>query len=264
MARIRSIHPSLCTDEIFMGLSLPAKAAWPLIWMECDDQGAFEWKPIVLKARLFPADNIDLTAVLDELVTAGAVRYVEIDGKPCGLVRNFCRYQRPKKPAHRFQLTDEMRTYVGLKASSTEPVPNQSVTGSEKPQQMKEEGGKREKKEKCPKRVRTIYSEEFESGFWKPYPKTPIMAKKEAWKEWEKLTPEQQKEACAAIPGFIAFLAKNPNHGVVHACRFLSQGRWEGFKPEAPSEKIAADMAARGWAWRENRWQKVEETHAAA
>jgi hypothetical protein len=257
MARIRSIHPSLCTDEIYMSLSLPAKAAWPLIWMECDDQGAFEWKPIVLKARLFPADNIDLAAVLGELETAGAIRQVEIDGKRCGLIRNFCKYQRPKKPLHRFVLTDEMRTFVSSKVKSTEPVTNPLRTPTEEAPQRKEEGGSKKKEENCPKRVRTEYPEDLED-FWKAYPKTPIMSKKETYREWKKLAPENRVEARAALPGFIAFLKANPTHSVVHACRFLSQGRSEGFKPEAPSEKVMADMAARGWVWRENKWQQTD------
>lgn len=120
------------------------------------------------------------------------------------------------------------------------------------------------KKESSPKRVRTVYSDDFETKFWKPYPKTPIMSKKEAFREWKNLSVEQQTTACSAIAGFVTFLRANPTHSVVHACRFLSQGRGEGFQPEAPSEKVIADMAARGWQWTEGRWQKTEGVHEAA
>lgn len=122
----------------------------------------------------------------------------------------------------------------------------------------------RTEQKKSPKRVRAMYSEDFENRFWKPYPRTPVMAKKEAWREWEKLDPEQQVAACAAIPGYLSFLKANPTHSIVHACRFLSEQRWEGFAPEAPTEKVRVDMAARGWEWRENRWQKTGEPNAAA
>ncbi len=41
MARIRSIHPGLFTDEAFMALSLLARVVLPGLWTECDDQGVF-------------------------------------------------------------------------------------------------------------------------------------------------------------------------------------------------------------------------------
>ena len=67
-----------------MSMSFPAKAAWPLLWTECDDHGVFEWKPIVLKARIFPADNVDFSAILVELESLGCVTKFEIDGQLYG------------------------------------------------------------------------------------------------------------------------------------------------------------------------------------
>lgn len=141
---------------------------------------------------------------------------------------------------------------------------NPPVNGEDKAQKPEARHQGQQEKEKSPKRVRTDYSDDFENKFWKPYPKTPIMSKKEAFREWVKLTPEQQTMACSAIPGFVAFLKSNPTHAVVHACRFLSQGRGEGFQPQQPSEKVKTDMAARGYVWLENRWQKTEAAHEAA
>lgn len=60
-----------------MGLGLAAKAALPLLWTHCDDQGVFDWKPVTLKARIFPADNVDVAAVLAELEAANIVRQVK-------------------------------------------------------------------------------------------------------------------------------------------------------------------------------------------
>ena len=114
MARIRSIHPGLFTDEAYMSLSLAGKVAFPGIWTECDDQGVFEWKPLVLKARIFPVDAVDMAAVLDELATNGCIRVIEVDGRKYGLVRNFRKWQRPEKPKVVFPLPEEFREYVGL------------------------------------------------------------------------------------------------------------------------------------------------------
>lgn len=121
MARIRSIHPGLATDEAFMEMSMPAKAAWPLLWTQCDDQGAFEWKPKTLKAAIFPGETVQFDTILSEFERLNCVKRIEIDGREIGLVRNFCKYQSPKKPSCRFVIPAEFRTYVALKPLSSEP-----------------------------------------------------------------------------------------------------------------------------------------------
>lgn len=147
MSRIRSVHPGLFTDEGFMGLSAVARVLLIGLWVEADDQGVFEWKPLTLKARLLPADVVDVSALLGELVAARFVRQFEHDGKSYGAVRNFRRYQRPKKPNATYHLPPEWRTFVGLSANSTEEVPHQFPTEGEKSPQMEDGGGRREEGE---------------------------------------------------------------------------------------------------------------------
>ena len=142
MARIRSIHPGIASDEAFMQMSMPAKAAWPILWTECDDQGVFEWKPIVLKARIFPADNVDFEVVLAEYVALDCIQMREIDGKRFGFVRNFCRFQKPKHPSHRYILPPDLRLFVGLKPDDVaKPTPGldpASPLATEKPVLMED------------------------------------------------------------------------------------------------------------------------------
>lgn len=152
MARIRSIHPGLTSDEAYMSMSMTAKAAWTPLWMQCDDHGIFEWKPIVLKAIIFPADNVKFDEVLLELEQLGCVMRIEIAGKPCGIVRNFARYQRPKNPSYRYfrdtPIPVEYGKYIGLKDAATPVLPQPTPSPTEIPPQRKEEGGKREEIEK--------------------------------------------------------------------------------------------------------------------
>lgn len=114
-------------------------------------------------------------------------------------------------------------------------------------QETREEKTREEKKEHCRVSKETptkqIYSEEFELNFWKPFPRTAIMSKKEAWREWMKLEPDQRSAACRAIPGYDAHLKKNPTLHAVHACRFLSQNRAEGIL-EIAAEKPRFDVRA--------------------
>lgn len=145
MARIRSIHPGLFTDEAFMGLSAHARVLWMGLWCEADDQGMFPWKPLTLKARILPADNVDVGGLLDELIAAGCVKRGEVGGVEYGAVRNFTKFQRPKKPNPVHPINNEFRTFVGLTEQSGEAVPHQGGTGGEKPPQMEDGGGRREK-----------------------------------------------------------------------------------------------------------------------
>ncbi len=150
MARIRSIHPSLFTDEAFMTLTIEQPLAPVLLmglWTEADDEGVFEWKPLTLKARVLPAVACDVEPILRALVENRFVMQFVVDGKTYGAIRNFMRYQRPKKPNSIHPKTEQVRAYVG---SGSEQVGNQFGTGGEKSSQMEDGGGKREKKETAP------------------------------------------------------------------------------------------------------------------
>lgn len=140
MSRIRSIHPGFFSDEDLVQVSIAARLLFIGIWGEADDKGVFEWKPLTLKMRLYPADNVDIETLLSELVSVDAVVSYEFDGRKFGIVRNFRKFQRPKKPNDVHPMPSEFRTYAGLSEASSEQVPHQSRTGTEISPQM-EDGG---------------------------------------------------------------------------------------------------------------------------
>lgn len=162
MARIRSVHPSLVTDEAYMELTVEAPLAIPLLlglWMEADDAGVFEWKKLTIKARVLPAPAIDIEPLLNILAEKNFIRRFEVEGKIFGVVRNFARFQRPKEPKEVHPASGEMRAYAGFTGegkrpnagtgrksneSTSEPLPKSAGTPSEKSPQMEEGGGKRE------------------------------------------------------------------------------------------------------------------------
>ncbi|MFT8367529.1 MAG: hypothetical protein ABF646_02130 [Acetobacter papayae] len=111
MARIRSVHPGLYTDEAFMTLSMTARVLIVGLWAHADDGGGFEWKPLVLKARIFPADNIDLGPVLTELEENDVIKKYDVSGKIYGAVRNFGKWQRPQKPKRFVPMPKPVREY---------------------------------------------------------------------------------------------------------------------------------------------------------
>jgi len=131
MARIRSVHPGQWTDEEYVSCSMTARLFAIALRNEADDQGVFPWKPLTLKMRLFPADDVDISALLDELAAADVIQRFELDGRAFGAIRNFARYQRPKKPTYTHVLPAALRSYVCLTAdtlagNSSAPSPNRS------------------------------------------------------------------------------------------------------------------------------------------
>lgn len=151
MARIRSLHPRLFTDERYMALSFPARELIKGLWTEADDQGVFEWKPLTLKARIMPADAVDIPGLLDELIAGKFIARFEAGDHSYGAVRNFCRYQRPQKPKIAYPLPADLRAYVGAKEQPSQSfeqqqldlVAYQSRTGTRKSPQRKEGRGRR-------------------------------------------------------------------------------------------------------------------------
>ena len=157
MARIRSVHPGLFTDEAWVSCSAMARILVIGLWTEADDQGVFEWKPIQLKMRILPADAADVSALLNEIEANGLIKRFVVDGKTLGAIRNFRRFQRPKTPSNTFDLTGEMRLYVGLPVADAPAFPQNGEIGGdddapflpngEKSPQM-EDGGWREGEKK--------------------------------------------------------------------------------------------------------------------
>lgn len=147
MARIRSIHPGLFTDEAFVSVSDAAQIFYIGLLTEADDQGVFEWKPVTLKMRLRPASLSPVDGLLVELETAQRIRRYEIGGRQYGAMRNFRKFQRPKSPNALHPTTDDIRIYVGLSPPISEM---QSVDlavippNGEKSPQMEDGGGRRE------------------------------------------------------------------------------------------------------------------------
>lgn len=133
MARIRSVHPGFWTDEAFVSVSPLARLLAIGIWNECDDQGAFAWKPVTLKMRILPADNADVAALLAELEAADLLRRYEAGGKELGAVRNFAKFQRPKKPHYTHPMPDTMRVYAGHDAAGSEPDDDETPSGAPPP-----------------------------------------------------------------------------------------------------------------------------------
>lgn len=260
MARIRSIHPGLASDECYMSMSMPAKAAWPMLWTECDDHGVFEWKPIVLKARIFPADNIDFAGLLAEFVELGCVMKAEVGGKPYGFIRNFCKYQRPKSPTYRHPFPECARSFVGDSGTATEELPQTFPMPTEIAPLMKGEGVKEEGKTlpetKSPTpNVRSVGKptrpavDEFQDRFWKAYPSRGDASnpKAPALEKFAKAVKggADPEAIIAAAQRYAEVERKAGRLGtekVAQALTWLNQRRWGDYAAAAPASESQSSL----------------------
>jgi hypothetical protein len=247
MARIRSIHPGLFTDEAFMSLSLLARVVLPGLWTECDDQGVFAWKTQTLKARLLPGDNADMAAVLAELEAADFIRAFSHGGRPFGAMRNFRKYQRPKRPSHVHTLPAELRAYVGLSDDMSPPLPHLFSHAAETPAQREE--GEEEEGEEIKHTVR-----DGDAGFeefWKSFDPPKNARKPEARRAWAataELRPPL-RELLGAVAGYRAWVAEQSrkqkrDYPMQHPATWLRGEVWNGFLATAPPDE---DAAAHAW-----------------
>lgn len=159
MSRIRSIHPGFFTDEDLVSVSMAARLLIIGLGIEADDKGVFEWKPLTLKMKIFPADNVNVSECLSELEAVNAIRSYEIDGRKYGAIRNFRRFQRPKTPNDVHPIPDDFRNYVGLETLISEPFLPKGENGP----QMEDGGGR--KKDEGKKEVAAAASKKEDYAF---------------------------------------------------------------------------------------------------
>lgn len=74
MAKMRGFKPEIWTDDKFVQLSPLARLLFMGMWNYACDNGHVEDKPIQLKIRLLPADDCDVTTLIDEIVSQGMAK----------------------------------------------------------------------------------------------------------------------------------------------------------------------------------------------
>ena len=92
------------------------------------------------------------------------------------------------------------------------------------------------------------YPASFED-FWHNYPTDPLMSKKKAYEQWKRLAVVDRVAALAACGPFREFCHLHPTYRPVHAQRFLSERRFDGFTgmpvPDPGTVAQAKDRADR-------------------
>jgi hypothetical protein len=185
----------------------------------------------MLASLLYPYDD-DAAALiggwLDDLEQHACIVRYEVGGSTYLEICNWLKHQKIDKPSASKipPIVEGSRTFSKPReASTTDLGPRTMDLGIEEKQvsPLSETAS--------PPRTQKAPPEDF-LEFWKAYPTDPIMSRKEALSQWNKLTPEERAAASAAVPAFVTHCRANPDYRPVHACRFLSQRRFEGFQQQ--------------------------------
>lgn len=219
MARIRTVKPEFFTSEDIVNLSPLTRLLYIATWCEADKEGRLVWKPMTFKLRYFPADNCDIKAMCDELLTAGLV---VLYGPGYAVIPTFRAHQHinPRE------------------ADSQLPAPDASGTraprvGTRQPRASDAQGGREGKGKEGD--TRDAAREDLPSGFaefWKAWPNTDRkQAKGECLKAWKKAHAERD---AAVIAGHVERMKasrdwlKNEGEFIPAPLVYLNNRKWEG------------------------------------
>lgn len=223
-----------------MSLSAYGRLLLMGIWTESFDDGVFEWKPLTLKARIFPVDAVDVNDLLIELVNANLIARIESHPKKPGVIRNFQRYQRPKKPNSSGMLSEDWLDYVGAKApaetsddDSSELVRNQFGTSSEKSPQMEDGGGKGTSSLRSEVEKKERERKDFDSWF-SSWPSQASDDEDDAFRAWCELSAEDRSDATRLSSAYVEQAKGGGRTTICCAAKYLRKRMWKRVREKPP------------------------------
>lgn len=139
MARIRTIKPEFWTSEQVMELSPLSRLLLIGMWNFCDDAGIHPASLKTLKAKVFPADDVNaeqLAAMVQEWLDQGLVTAYEAEGKSFFQVTGW-HHQKIDKPNYKYPhpICDDSangRRMVGEASPSVHPRKGRGEEGKGK------------------------------------------------------------------------------------------------------------------------------------
>ncbi len=95
MARARNIKPGFFRNADLAELSFECRLLFAGLWVLADREGRLEDRPKQIKMEVFPADNLDVDQLLEQLAECGLIVRYSVNGKRYVWVRNFLKHQMP-------------------------------------------------------------------------------------------------------------------------------------------------------------------------
>ena len=133
MARIRSLKPSIWTDERFIGLSRDARLLCIGMISHADDQGRLLATAVKLAGDIFPADDLRPGVVRDwrrEIEGVGLIEVYAVNGIEYAQFPRWGRHQRISRP--------QPSTLPGAEQANTRPRNDSALDRGMTPQRRRE------------------------------------------------------------------------------------------------------------------------------
>lgn len=99
MARIRTIKPEFWVDDQIVELDYATRLLFIGLWNFVDDEGYVEYKPKRIKMQIFPADSLDVSGMLTNLLEMGRLARFTSDQGDLLRVVNWDRHQKISHPS---------------------------------------------------------------------------------------------------------------------------------------------------------------------
>lgn len=187
MARIRTIKPEFWVDDQIVELDYATRLLFIGLWNFVDDEGYVEYKAKRIKMQVFPADSIDVSNMLIDLIQSGRLARYNSDQGELLRVVNWGRHQ---KISH---ATPTRFTGIRPVDSGSAPEPSGLFEMTPEPSALKGKEGKGREVDMSTEggrdTLRSPYSDSF-LDWWQVYPRKE--SKGDAWKAWEQLRKSKQ------------------------------------------------------------------------
>lgn len=92
----RVLHPAFFTDVKVAALSPNAKVLLLGLWLSCDDYGRALYLPKLIAGEVFPLEQVDIEALLNEVIKGEFIEVYEVSGQMYYQVPSWDRWQKPK------------------------------------------------------------------------------------------------------------------------------------------------------------------------
>jgi hypothetical protein len=95
MARARNIKPGFFSNEDLVEFDFATRLLFIGLWTVADREGRLQDRPKKIKIDVFPADNLDVDAMLSTLHNGGFINRYEVDGAKFIQITNWIKHQNP-------------------------------------------------------------------------------------------------------------------------------------------------------------------------
>jgi hypothetical protein len=112
--KARVLHPAFFTDEKVRQLSPNGKLLLQGLWLRADDEGRGVYLPKSIEGDVFPTEQVDIYALLNEVIHLELIRPYEVGGQIYYDVPNWDRWQKP-----RYKAQSKLPEYPGLNLAET-------------------------------------------------------------------------------------------------------------------------------------------------